>query len=80
METVDGVLTGAPEGKYCFGDEKRVRLLSFCDMNLSTPADSWYYADSIADLPVLEIVGHPVCVSPDRKLASIARKRNWRIM
>ena len=29
---------------------------------------------------MLEIVAHPICVNPDRKLARIARDRSWEIL
>ncbi len=80
MEVVDGVFTGLPSGKFCFDDEKRVRLIEYCKNNNYDPAESYYYGDSIADFPALEVVGHPVCVYPDRKLATIAGKRKWRII
>jgi alcohol-forming fatty acyl-CoA reductase len=35
------------------------------------------YADSSSDLPMLEVVGFPVAVNPEPKLAAIARKRGW---
>ena len=38
------------------------------------------YTDSISDLPMLEAVGHPVAVNPDRALESIARLRGWPII
>ena len=37
------------------------------------------YSDSATDLPMLEVVGRPVAVNPDRALAKIARERNWEI-
>jgi HAD superfamily hydrolase (TIGR01490 family) len=40
---------------------------------------SFAYSDSITDLPMLEAVGHPVAVNPDRDLARIARERGWEI-
>lgn len=43
-------------------------------------ANSFAYGDSIADLPVLEKVGHPVAVRPDAKLTAIAQERNWEIL
>ncbi|AXH99583.1 HAD-IB family hydrolase [Sporosarcina sp. PTS2304] len=43
-------------------------------------ANSFAYGDSIADLPVLENVGHPVAVRPDAKLATIATDRQWEIL
>lgn len=35
------------------------------------------YSDSLSDVPMLEVVGHPVAVNPDRHLAKIARERQW---
>jgi HAD superfamily hydrolase (TIGR01490 family) len=80
MEVKNGILTGMPAGKFCFDDEKRVRLIEWCIKNSSDPAKAWYYADSIADLPALKVVGHPVCVSPDKNLRKAAIMRGWRIL
>lgn len=38
---------------------------------------SFAYSDSSTDLPMLEAVGHPRCVNPDRALARTARRRGW---
>jgi phosphoserine phosphatase len=43
-------------------------------------SEAYYYGDSISDLSALEVVGHPVCVQPDRKLSRIAHKNGWRII
>ena len=40
-------------------------------------AASYAYSDSATDVPMLEAVGHPVAVNPDRDLARIARERGW---
>jgi HAD superfamily hydrolase (TIGR01490 family) len=79
MEISDGIFTGSPVGNFCFEDEKLIRLLSYCEKYHCDTSKAWYYADSISDLPVFEVVGNPVCVSPDRKLSKIAGKRGWRI-
>jgi phosphoserine phosphatase len=42
--------------------------------------DAYYYGDSVDDLPVLEVVGNPVCVYPKAKLRNIARRNGWRII
>jgi HAD superfamily hydrolase (TIGR01490 family) len=42
--------------------------------------NSFAYADSYSDLPVLELVGNPVAVQPDSKLKQIAQKRGWEII
>jgi HAD superfamily hydrolase (TIGR01490 family) len=80
LEVKDGLLTGNAAGRLCFGEEKLVRMTEFCKDNTMNPADSWYYADSISDLSVLEVVGNPVCVNPDKELRNEALKRGWRIL
>lgn len=42
--------------------------------------DSWFYSDSINDLPLLEHVRHPVVTQPDPQLAAVARERGWPVM
>jgi hypothetical protein len=43
-------------------------------------ADCRAYSDSITDLPLLEAVGHPTAVNPDRALRRIAEERGWPIL
>ncbi|ANU24798.1 HAD family hydrolase [Planococcus donghaensis] len=43
-------------------------------------ANSYAYGDSPSDLPVLELVGHPVAVQPKPKLRTVAERRNWEII
>lgn len=80
LEAKDGYLTGRSLGQLCFGYEKHVRLTGYCKINTMNPSDSWYYGDSITDLPALISVGNPVCVNPDRKLVKEAQKRGWKIL
>lgn len=40
---------------------------------------SFAYSDSATDLPMLEAVGHPVAVNPDRELARVAKARDWEV-
>jgi len=79
MGSSDGILTGLPIEKFCFEQEKRVRLNKYCNERDYKLSEAYYYGDSIADLPALEIVGNPVCITPDRKLTQIAQSRRWRI-
>ena len=65
-------------GQICFGDEKAVRLISYCETNNFSPELCWYYGDSISDLPALSKVGNPVCINPDNKLKKIAKRRDWK--
>ena len=42
-------------------------------------AASYAYSDSATDIPMLEAVGHPVAVNPDRELARVAAEREWEV-
>jgi HAD superfamily hydrolase (TIGR01490 family) len=77
LEVVNQQYTGRPIGKFCFKDEKLDRMNRYLHFNNYAHEDSYYYADSIDDLPVLQSVGHPVCVNPDKSLKKIAREHNW---
>jgi len=77
LEVEDGKFTGHPVGKFCFRDEKLIRLKEFCEKRNFKLENAAYYADSIDDLPALQQVGFPVCVSPDKKLNKIALEKGW---
>jgi len=79
IETDGGICNGLTAGKPCFGNEKASRLKEYCEKNNSKVSDAWYYGDSISDIPVMQIVGIPVCVNPDKKLLKAAHKNNWKI-
>lgn len=80
LEIHNGVYTGNSAGPLCFGEEKVVRLIEYCIKNMINPNISWYYGDSISDLPALSSVGNPVCVNPDKKLNKAAQKRGWKVL
>ena len=42
--------------------------------------DCYAYSDSVTDLPLLQTVGHPHAVNPDRALRRIARQRGWPVL
>ena len=79
LEVEAGKFTGKPVGNFCFRDEKLVRLKDFCQKRNFRLENAAYYADAIDDLPVLEAVGFPECVCPDKKLSKVAQERGWRI-
>jgi len=80
LEIKNGLLTGLPVGRICFGDEKAIRLQAYCVANGFSMASAWYYGDSISDLPALSKVGNPVCINPDYKLKKSAKLRGWKIL
>lgn len=82
-QIVDGRFTGDVVGPPCMREGKIERLdtwLASRGAALSDYAESWFYSDSINDLPLLAHVTHPVAVNPDAKLAAEARKRGWRTL
>lgn len=79
LEEADGVFTGRPDGSFCIGEEKALRLKQYCEINNSKLQDAWYYGDAISDNPALSIVGHPVCINPEWKLEKIAKRKGWKI-
>ncbi|RPI01957.1 MAG: HAD-IB family hydrolase [Calditrichaeota bacterium] len=79
LQVVNSRFSGNPVGDFCFGRQKLLRSLNFVENQRERLQDAYFYTDSHTDLPMLEAVGHPMCVSPDRKLASEARRRGWQI-
>jgi HAD superfamily hydrolase (TIGR01490 family) len=82
-ELRDGRYTGGVVGVPAFRDGKIVRLgewLRARDARLADFDETWFYSDSINDLPLLEYVDHPVAVDPDPQLAAIARERAWPVV
>lgn len=78
--TRNGVYTGQLDGPFCYGDGKRViieRIAESRDYDLRL---SYGYSDSVSDLPMLELVGHPVAVNPDSPLEAVAHQRGWPIV
>jgi HAD superfamily hydrolase (TIGR01490 family) len=87
---VDGAISSRPrvdeEGRYtgemafyAYGPykvEAMVELAAREDLDL---AASWAYSDSYTDLPMLEAVGHPVVINPDRVLGKLAKEREWEV-
>jgi HAD superfamily hydrolase (TIGR01490 family) len=79
MQVTEGRYTGEMDF-YAYGEAKagRVReLASECGYRLP---DCFAYSDSVTDLPLLEAVGHPHAVNPDRALRKIARARRWPVL
>jgi HAD superfamily hydrolase (TIGR01490 family) len=77
-EVVDGKFTGKLEF-YAYR-EKKAEALREVERNEGVDlSNSYAYSDSITDVPMLEAVGNPVAVNPDRELRKIAQQRGWKI-
>lgn len=75
-----GRFTGEAAGTPCFREGKVERLQAWCDAYGRSMADSWFYSDSLNDLPLLEAVTHPVTVRPDTRLLALAHERAWPVL
>ena len=76
-----GRYTGACELPVCQGAHKVSRLEAhLCGSDDVFWSQSYAYADSFTDLPLLERVGHPVAVYPDSQLAAHAQAQGWEIL
>jgi HAD superfamily hydrolase (TIGR01490 family) len=76
-----GRFTGDIVGAPCMRDGKIEHLdrwLAARGQALGDFPESWFYSDSINDLPLLSRVTHPVAVDADAKLAAVAGERGWR--
>jgi HAD superfamily hydrolase (TIGR01490 family) len=79
-EAKDGVYTGRPAGLFIYRSEKALAIRQLAEREGIDLSQSYAYSDSESDLPMLEVVGHPVAVNPDRELGRVARERGWQVM
>ncbi|SDU25432.1 histidinol-phosphatase [Halopseudomonas salegens] len=79
-EKADGRYTGHSTDIPCFRDGKVTRLDRWMLENSQSLDDSWFYSDSINDLPLLSLVDHPVAVDPDDKLRAHAEANGWQVL
>ena len=77
LEVEDGIFTGRVIEPICFEEGKIYWLQQFIEEQGIDLAKSHFYTDSITDLPLLDIVGHPVATNPDPMLYRTAVKRRW---
>jgi HAD superfamily hydrolase (TIGR01490 family) len=79
-EEVDGVYTGRPAGLFIYGSGKARAIEKLAEREGIDLAASYAYSDSESDLPMLQVVGHPVAVNPDHELARVAREQGWAVL
>lgn len=82
-EQRDGEFTGRVAGVPSFREGKITRLNSWMAQqgwSWSSFGNSWFYSDSLNDLPLLAKVSHPVAVDPDATLRAHAVQQGWPII
>ncbi len=79
MRHAEGRYTGELEF-YAYGEEKARRIRQLAAERGYALADCFAYSDSHTDLPMLETVGYPHAVNPDRQLRRVAMSRGWPVL
>lgn len=79
MVVEDGRYTGEI-AFYCYGEGKAQAVRELAAREGYALEHCFAYSDSTTDLPMLEAVGHPAVVNPDRALRREAGARNWPVL
>lgn len=77
------MFTGAVHGIPSFREGKIQRVhdwLASLGQSMEQMEKSYFYSDSLNDLPLLEVVSHPIATNPDPRLRAEAEKRQWPIL
>ncbi len=79
-EFINGRYTGRVAGTPTYREGKVIRLKAWLAQSDANLAGSWFYSDSHNDLPLLEMVSHPVAVDPDDTLRQHAEMKGWPVI
>jgi HAD superfamily hydrolase (TIGR01490 family) len=79
MEITDGRYTGTIDF-YAYAENKARAIEELAERHGYDLSRSYAYSDSITDLHMLEVVGHPYAVNPDKELRRQARERGWPVL
>jgi putative phosphoserine phosphatase/1-acylglycerol-3-phosphate O-acyltransferase len=79
-ETADGRYDGTVKGNFVWSTGKLAAVREWAATQGVDLAESWFYSDSVYDLPLLTSVGHPVAVNPDPRLLVTAMARRWPVL
>ena len=79
MQISDGRYTGEID-YYAYGENKAAALRRLAEEHHYDLSRSYAYSDSVTDLHMLEVVGHPYAVNPDRELRRVANERGWPVL
>lgn len=80
LEFVNGIATGRLLPPVLAAATKASWIRSYAEREGINLSDSYAYSDSMSDLPMLSIVGHPAAVNPDMRLRQTALHHDWPIL
>jgi len=82
-EVVCGRYSGRIQGVASFRAGKIVRVrdwLAGMNLTLADFSVSYFYSDSVNDVPLMEVVSHPVATNPSAALRALAQARGWPVL
>jgi len=82
-EFIGGRYTGKIQGVPSFKEGKVIRVNSWLNSigkRINDFSESYFYSDSINDVPLLEAVTHPIVTNPSASLLTLAQQRNWPVL
>lgn len=82
-EMIDNRYTGKVRGIPSYQEGKITRVhewLSTLGLQFDDFAETWFYSDSINDLPLMEQVSHPIATNPSPALRAVALERGWPVL
>ncbi|HSF84124.1 MAG TPA: HAD-IB family hydrolase [Acidimicrobiia bacterium] len=66
--------------RYAMGDGKADAIRELAELEGLDLEGSYAYSDSATDLPMMEVVGNPVAINPEKELRRIAEERDWPVL
>jgi len=80
LEFVNGIATGRLLPPVLAAATKASWIRNYAEQEGINLSESYAYTDSMSDLPMLSIVGHPAAVNPDMRLKQTALHHDWPIL
>ena len=80
LEFVNGVATGRLLPPVLASATKASWIRTYAEREGISLSDSYAYSDSMSDLPMLSVVGHPAAVNPDMRLRQTALHHDWPVL
>lgn len=77
LEIAGNRFTGQVVGMHCYGEGKRYWAEQIAQERGVPLQDCTFYTDSYSDRSLMEVVGRPVAINPDRKLLALAQLKGW---
>jgi HAD superfamily hydrolase (TIGR01490 family) len=80
LEVDNHCFTGNVIGDVYYGETKKQAVLQYCEKHNIDPKVCYAYGDYFGDRNMLEVVGNPVAINPDKRLLKIAQTRKWKVI